>query len=248
MSRSVLFIAGLALLLAVGALIVQFALPSAGGGDEASLRALDRRVEDLERQQGSGGDFRVAYLNVEEAFSVFIDATAELRDRAEDKIREFAELQSEYQTRTISKDEYQRRAIELQAEMLDAQLTIDINALDQMIASDNFADIRAQLEDWRDKAEPLANEIKNLVSIAKMGIVDPLEYQTRFESAQNAFTQFDQGLTQAATLKIVQVAQAIAIQKGYDMVLRVKNVLVYRDESALTDITEDVKSVVAGYL
>jgi len=248
MSRSVLYVAGLALLLAVGALILQFALPSAGGGDEGSLSALERRVDDLEDQQGAGGGFRVAYLDVEEAFSVFIDATAGQRERASEKLQEIADLQSERQASTISKDEYQQRANELQAELLDAQLTIDMSALDGMIASDDFADLRSKLEEWREIAQLLANEVKNLVSIAKMGVVDPTEFQSHYETAQNAFTQFDQGLTQAATLKIVQVAQRIAIEKGYDMVVRVKNVLVYRDPNSLDDITGDVKAVVADYL
>jgi Skp family chaperone for outer membrane proteins len=248
MSRSGLYVAGLALLLAVGALILQFVLPSAGGGDQGSLSALERRVANLEGQQGTVGGFRVAYLDVEDAFSVFIDATADQRQRANEKLQEIADLQSEYQASTISKDEYQQRKNELQAELLDAQLTIDMSALDRMIASDDFADLRSKLEEWREMAQLLANEVKNLVSIAKMGVVDPTEFQSRYETAQSAFSQFDQGLTQAATLKIVQVAQRIAIDKGYDMVLRVKNVLVYRDPAALEDITGDVKAVVANFL
>jgi len=81
-----------------------------------------------------------------------------------------------------------------------------------------------------------------------MGVVDATEYESRYATAENAFQQFDTGLTQAATLKIVQVAQQIAIEDGYDMVLRVKNVLVYRNPAALIDITDEVKSRVAGYL
>jgi len=248
MSRSGLYVAGLALLLAVGALVLQFVLPSAGGGDGADVQALEQRVEELEGQQGSGGSFRVAYIDVEEAFSVFIEATAELRGRVNETLQKIADLQSEYQASTISKDEYQQRAGELQAELLDGQLAIDISALDRMIASDDFADLRSKLEEWKEMAQLLANEVKNLVSIARMGVVDPLEFQSRFDTAKNAFTQFDQGLTQAATLKIVQVAQRVAIDKGYDMVLRVKNVLVYRDPEALDDITAEVKAVVGDFL
>jgi Skp family chaperone for outer membrane proteins len=247
MSRSVLYVAGLALLLAVGALILQFALPSAGGGDDGGLAALEQRVNALS-QQGAGADFRIAYLDAEDAFTVFLEVTADLRERANDKALEISDLQNEYAASTISRDEYQQRANELQAELLDAQLTIDINALDRMIASDDFADIRAKLEEWKETAQLLANEVKNIVSMAKMGVADPLEYQSRYTTAKNAFTQFDQGLTQAATLKIVQVAQRIAVEQGFDMVLRVKNVLVYRNPLSLIDITDEVKSVISSYL
>jgi Skp family chaperone for outer membrane proteins len=248
MSRSVLYVAGLALLLAVGALILQFALPSAGGPDDGRLATLEQRVSDLQREQGTGGELRVAYLDAEAAFSVFLDVTADLRERANDKAGEISDLQSEIAASTISMDEYQQRSRELQAEMLDAQLSIDINALDRMIASSDFADIRTKLEEWRETAQLLANEVKNIVSMAKMGVVDPVEYQSRYTTAQNAFTQFDQGLTQAATLKIVQVAQQIAVERGFDMVLRVKNVLVYRNPASLIDITDEVKTAIANFL
>jgi len=248
MSRSVMYVAGLALLLAVGSLILQFALPSAGGGDDARIATLEREVNDLQSQQGSGGGLRVAYLDAEEAFTVFLEVTAELRERANEKMREISDLQNEYAASTISRDEYQQRSNELQAELLDAQLTIDIRALDRMVASDDFSDIRSTLEEWKETAQLLANEVKNLVSMAKMGVVDALEYQSRYETAKNAFSQFDQGLTQAATLKIVQEAQRIALQQGFDMVLRVKNVIVYRNPAALIDITDEVKSAIADYL
>ncbi|MGB2982590.1 MAG: OmpH family outer membrane protein [Candidatus Bipolaricaulia bacterium] len=247
MSRNVLYIAGIALIVALGALILQFALPSAGGGDDARLASLERRINDLQGQS-TGGDFRVAYLDAEAAFSVFLEVTADLREHANEKISEISDLQNQYAASTISRDEYQQRANELQAELLDAQLTIDISALDRMIGSSDFSDIRAKLQEWKETAELLANEVKNLVSMARMGVVDPLEYQSRYTTANNAFQQFDQGLTQAATLKIVQVAQRIAVEQGFDMVLRVKNVLVYRNPATLIDITDEVKSVISSYL
>lgn len=247
MSRSVLYVAGLALVLAVGALILQFALPSTGG-DAARTADLEEQLEALQGQQGVGRGLKVAYLDAEEAFTVFLEVTADMRQRAADKIKEISDLQNEYAASTISRDDYQQRSNELQAELLDTQLTIDITALDRMIASEDFADIRPTLEEWRETAQLLANEVNNLVSMAKMGVVDPAEYDSRFATAQSAFQQFDQGLTQAATLKIVQVAQQIAVEEGFDMVLRVKNVLVYRNPMTLIDITDEVKSAISGYL
>lgn len=244
-----MYVAGLALVVAVGALILQFALqPSGGETDDGRIALLEREIATLQAQQAAGGGLRVAYIDAEAAFQVFLEATADLRERANEKIAEINDLQGEYAASTISRDEYQQRANELQAQLLDAQLNIDIDALERMIASNDFSDIRPNLLEWQETAELLSNEVKSLVSMATMGVVDPTEYQSRYNAAKNAFQQFDQGLTQAATLKIVQVAQRLAVERGFDMVLRVKNVLVYRNPAALVDITDEVKSQVANFL
>ena len=79
MSRNTLFVAGLALLLAVGALVLQFVLPSEGGVSEADLVALQNEVSSL-RQQGA---LRIAYARTEQAFSaVFLTAVSDMRERA----------------------------------------------------------------------------------------------------------------------------------------------------------------------
>jgi Skp family chaperone for outer membrane proteins len=245
MSRSVWVVAGLALVLAIGALILPFALPGGGGVDEAAFRALENRVNELQIQ-GSG--LRVAALDAEEAFIVFLNAVEDLRQRAKEKQEEIVELQQEFVASTISKDEYEQRVSELQAELLDAQLTIDIGTIDRMVESNDFADMRSDLELLREQAQPMIDEMKNLVSAAKMGVIDPEEYQSRYTQLKNAFTQFDQVLTQYATAKIVQVAERIAVQQGYDLVLRAENVIVYHNPATLVDITESVKSEISDYL
>jgi len=63
-----------------------------------------------------------------------------------------------------------------------------------------------------------------------------------------AFTQLDQLLTQAATSKIVKAAEKIAVENGYDLVLRAKNVIIYRNTAKLVDITDLVKHELATYL
>ena len=103
MSRSIVVVAVLALVLGVGALILQFALPS-GGEDGASVKALETRVALLETK--SGTPLRVAYINAEEAFSVFTEAVADLREKAMDKQKELLELQQQYLASTVSKEEY----------------------------------------------------------------------------------------------------------------------------------------------
>jgi len=248
MSRSVLYIAGLALLLAVASLVLQFALQPEGGSDDGRIAALESQVLALQSSQATGGGMRVAYLNAEDAFQVFVDATDEERERVREKVAEIEQLQSEYAASTISRDDYQQRVNELQAEFLDAQLTLNINTLERMIASDEFAAWRGDLADWQETAQLLSNEVKNLVSMARMGVVDLTEYQSRYTTAQSAFSQFDQGLTAVATAKIVEVAKDIAKARGYDMVLRVKNVLIYRNDATLDNITDLVMTEINGIL
>jgi len=245
MSRSVWFVAGLAILLSLGALIAQFAVPGGGGIDETAFNALQKKVDDLQTQ---GGGLRIAYLDAEDAFTVFLSAVSDLRQRIKDKQNEIAQLQQEFVNSTISKDDYQKQMGELQAELLDAQLAVDISTIEKMIASDGFADLRSDLQSLREEAQPLIDEMKDLVSTAKMGVIDPLEFQSRYDQVKNAFTQLDQLLTQAATAKIVQAANKVAIDKGYDLVLRTKNVIVYRNTAKLTDITDLVKHELESYL
>jgi len=245
MSRSVWFVAGLAVLLALGALVVQFAVPGGGGVDEAAFNALQNKVNDLQTQ---GGGVRIAYLDAEDAFTVFLSAVSDLRQRAKDKQDEISQLQKEFVNSTISKDDYQKQMNELQAELLDAQLAIDIGTIDKMIASDGFSDLRSDLQHLREEAQPLIDEMKDLVSTAKMGVIDQLEFESRYNQVKNAFTQLDQLLTQAATVKIIQAAEKVALKNGYDLVLRKKNVIIYRNAATLVDITDSVKSEISSYL
>lgn len=247
MSRNGLWIAGAALLVALGALILQFALPSGGGVSSSALRALEQDVEALQ-QQGAGGSMRIAYVNAEDAFKVFLNAVSDLRQRGLDKQAEIIQLQQEYVASTISREDYQRRASELQAELLDAQISINIGTIDKMIASPDFANIRSDLERLREEAEPVVNEMKNLVSTARIGIIDPEDFQSRYNQVKNAFTQLDTLLTQAASSKIVDAATMIANQYGYHLVLVKKDVVVYSNPATITDITELVKAEIATYL
>ena len=245
MSRSIVIVAVLALVLGVGALILQFALPSSGG-DGASVKALENRVALLETKSGS--PLRVAYINAEEAFSVFTEAVADLREKALDKQKELLELQQQYLASTVSKEEYESRLIELEVELLQAQLNIDIGTIDRMIAAPGFADISNDLERLREEAQPVIDMMRNLVSTVRVGVVDPQEVENRYSQVKNAFTQLDQLLTQAATAKIVQAAEKVAVENGYDLVLRTANVIVYRNTAKLVSITDLVKHEISTYL
>ncbi len=246
MSRSIVTVAVLALILGVVALVLQFALPSKGGVNEAAFKELKDDVTNLKARVSPS--LRVAYLNAEQAFTVFTEAVADLRQKALDKQKEKLELQQQYLASAVSKEEYETRQIELEVELLQAQLNIDIGTIDRMITAPGFADIRNDLERLREEAQPVIDMMRNLASTVRVGAVDPQEIENRYIQVKNAFTQLDQLLTQAATAKIVQAAEKVAVENGYDLVLRTKNVIVYRNTAKLVDITDLVKHELSTYL
>ena len=245
-SPVVIAIAAAALVLAAGALVFQFVVPSRSDGvSRADLDALRGQVAAV---KSGGAGLKVAFVNADSAFAVFTEAVSDLRQRATDKRQQITDLQNSYLQGTVSKDQYQKRLNELNVEVLDAQLSVDVGTLDRMIASSNFADLRADLQRLREQSQSIVDEVKNLVSMAKGGAIDATEFQSRFTQAQNAFTQLDQLVTQAATAKMQQAAQKVAIQRGFDLVIPAKNVVVYFNPATVTDITEYVKTEIANYL
>lgn len=155
MSRNILIVAVIALILGAGALILQFALPS-GGVNEATVKALEGRVEDLE--SSSTSPLKIAYINAEDAFTVFTDAVKDLRQKAVDKQAEIVSLQQQYLASAISREEFDTQNNQLQVELLQAQLNIDIGTIDRMVASPGFSDIRNDLERLREEAQPVIDE------------------------------------------------------------------------------------------
>ena len=191
---------------------------------------------------------KIAYLNTDDAFSVFTAAVSDLRQKAIDKQGEIVMLQQQYMASTISKDDFDSQNNQLQVELLQAQLNIDLGTIDKMIASSGFYDMKSDLQRLKDEAQPVVDEMKNLVSTVRVGVINTTEFQNRYTQVKNAFTQLDQLLTQAATAKIVQATNKVAVDQGYDLVLRTKDVIVYRNTEKLTDITDLVKHEIELYL
>jgi chromosome segregation ATPase len=247
MSRNTLIVAVLALILAIGALIVQFVLPSGGGSDTAALDALRADVTQL-KQAGASQSLKVAYLDAEQAFGVFLQAVADLRQQITTKSNEITELKSNYAQGIVSAADYERRFYQLTAEQLDARVTTAAGTLDRMIASSKFADLRSQLITLREEAQPLVNEVNNLVSTISVGAIDVTEFQNRYGTLETLFNQFDGYVTSAATMKLVSAAEKVATAYGYDLVILKKDVIVYRNAATITDITDLVKSEIQTYL
>ena len=247
MSRNILVVAGLALILAIGALVLQFVLSSGGGVGSSDLDAIRADITQL-KQTSASQSMKLAYMDAEDAFIVFVLAVGDLRQQITDKNNEINDLKNEYAQGIIARDDYERRIYELNAELLDARVTTASGTLDRMIASNEFSDLRSTLITLREEAQPLIDEVNNLVSTIRVGAIDATEFQNRFTALSAMFEQFDGYVTSAATTKLVQATEKVANEYGYDIVIRKKDVIMYRNPVTIDDITELVKAEIEGYL
>ena len=248
MSRNTLVVAGLALILAIGAVVLQFVLPAGdGGASSAELDALRADIT-LLKQADSAQSLKLAYMDAEEAFKVFVLAVGDLRQQIEDKSVEITALRSEYAQGVITLEDYERNYYVLNAEMLDARMSTAAGTLDRMIASDEFSDLRSALITLREEGQPLINAINDLVSTIRVGAIDSTEFLNRLNTFTPAFEQFDGYVTSAATQKLVQATDKVAREQGFDLVIRKKDVIMYRNDLTVSDITETVKAEIADYL
>jgi len=245
MSRNTLVIAALALVLAIGALVLQFVLPS--GGDGADLAAMQADITQL-KQASASQSLKVAYMDAEDAFTVFLLAVGDLRQQISDKNDEITQLKNDYAQGIVARDEYERSLYQLNAELLDARVTVAAGTLDRMIASNHFSNLRSQLISLREQAQPLVDEVNNLVSTIRVGAIDATEFTNRYATLSTLFEQFDGYVTSAATSKLVQATEQIANQYGYDLVIRKKDVIMYRNAATIDDITDLVKAEIQDYL
>jgi len=247
MSRSTLVVAGLALILAIGALALQFVLPSDGGGETVDLDSIRADITQL-NQAGSSQSLKVAYMDAEDAFTVFVLAVNDLRQQISDKTSEIAKLQQDVSQGLLALADYQRQYLVLLAEQLDARITTAAGTLDRMIASDDFADLRSTLVTLRGEGQPLIDSINELVSTITVGAIDADEFQQRYTGYSTMFDQFDGYVTSAATTKLVQATELVANEYGYDLIIRKKDVVMYRNAATIDDITDLVKAEITGYL
>jgi Skp family chaperone for outer membrane proteins len=248
MTRSPLLIviAALALVLAAGALVLQFVLPSKGNG--ASSADLDALRAQVAAVKSSGTGLKVAFVNVDTTFKVFLDAVSDISQVSTDKQQEIKDLQAALSAGTVKQDAYQKRLNELNAELLNANISVYAGVLDRMIASSSFADLRSDLQKVRVQVQTVLDSSKDLVSMVKGGAISAAELQARMTQTQTAYTQIEAIVNQACAVKIQQAAQKVAIPRGFDLVLLQKNVVLYSSPATVTDITEFVKTEIANYL
>ena len=240
-------VATLALVVAAVAIVLHFALPAGTGAADTRAKALDTRISALEAK-AANPQLKIGYLDTESAFAVFTDAVKDLHQKAQDKADEIVALQQQYSTGAVTKTDYDAKINQYQAELLQAQLTIDMGMIDKMIAATAFSDMKAPLQQLRTQAQPLVDQMKSLVSTARVGVVNTQEFEANYTALSSSFSKLDQLLTQAALVKVEAATQKIALQNSYDLVLQRKNIVIYQNSGRVTDITDLVKRELATYL
>ncbi|HEU68005.1 MAG TPA: hypothetical protein ENN53_02100 [Candidatus Acetothermia bacterium] len=221
---------------------------------EARLEELAARVVALEevvqaqkeRLEGlvAPPPVRIAVVDAETLFTrVFLPQVQAERAAMEAKAREIQSLQADYAAGRIGLAAYQQRYLRLQAELIRASLNVNLAMLDKMIASPGFLNMRADLVSLRSEARPLESEAEALIKEAQTTIRDPSGFSDRLHQLQTAFQQLDQLLTQVAAAKIVELAQQVAREQGFDIVLRTKEVVIYSREAVVSDLSPDVEAL-----
>jgi len=67
-----------------------------------------------------------------------------------------------------------------------------MSMLEKMIASPGFANLRADLQNLRDQAKPLADQVQNLLKQAKVVVLDYTSISNHLQQLQAAFQQVNQ--------------------------------------------------------
>lgn len=259
-----LLVGALVLGLVGGAVAGRFLTPksSATGASSEDLKKLTDRVSSLEGRVGlaegrlarveggttvAGTALKIGIVDAENLFQrVFLPQVQTERSGMEAKAREIQTLQADFSAGKIKQDVYQQRNARLQAELIQTQLKVNMTMLNKMIASPGFANLRTDLEALRTQASPLETEVANLVKQAQVTILDLTGFANQLAQLQAAFQQLDQLLTQVAAVKILEITQQIAREKAYDIVLRTKDVVMYRREGAIVDLSSDVEGRLWG--
>lgn len=214
--------------LVVGSLVLGFA------GGFVSQMVLPTRT-------GADG-LRVGVVDAESLFTrVFLPQVQTERTAMESRARDVQAVQADYATGRVTLDEYQQRYLRLQAGFIQASLRVNLAMLDKMIASPGFLNLRSDLLNVRTQAAPLEAEVEAAVKEAAVVILDPAGFAERLQQLQAAFQQLDQLLTQVAAVKMIEIAQQVAKQKGYDLVLRTRDVVMFSQEPAVDDLSSAVE-------
>ncbi len=230
----------------IGGAVTPHLMPIAG------ITELEERIVHLEAElqkiEPVDAPLRIAYMDAERAFTVILDVVAGLRARARTKQDARLELKRQQLAGEIAAEDFQHRNNILSIELLQAQLAINLGAIEKMIAGRGFQDIRGDLELLRDEAQPLEDEISALLVTTMIGgFVDQAEFDIQFAHARAAFSHLDHLLTQVATMKIARAAHQVGIEMGFDMVLLQRNVIIYRNPMRILDVTLQVREKLAEY-
>ena len=212
---------------------------------ESDFNSLKSEVEELKSQDtsasGSGGSLKIGYVNANEAFTVFTDAVSEERSQVQTLEEEMLSLREQAIQGEITVEEYQQEIDIKQAEVLKAQLDINLSMVDKMIESTGFSNYADRLRELRNQFDPVIEELENTLTDLKNNSASPEEVSNLLSQVNNQYTQLDDLLTNLIESKIAQVTNNLADAGSYDMVFREANVLLAQNQSSIDNLTDQAK-------
>lgn len=217
------------------------------GSVAGELEGLAGRLAALEAEQAkalaelAGLGVRIGVVDAEALFvQVFLPQVGAERAALQAKAQALQELQARRAQGQIPSPAYEQEYARRQAEALQAQARVNTAMLERLLASPGFAAFHADLQKVRDQALTWAEEADALVRQAQVAVLDYTAFFNQIQQLQAAFQQVDQLLTQVAAMKILEISQQVAQEEGYHLVLRVKDVVMYRVEPVV-DLTKEVE-------
>ncbi|MBS3740418.1 hypothetical protein KGY47_03475 [Candidatus Bipolaricaulota bacterium] len=208
---------------------------------DSNIRELSDAAGKETESTASGDDLEIGFVNAQEAFTVFTQAVEEERKSAQKKSEELVSLRESALKGEISESEYKKERDILQAEKLKAQLDIDIAMLDRMLKSEGFKSVSDKLFNLKEQVKPIMDELEKVLKDIREGSAVPEEISQTLSQIHNQYEQLDNLLTKLIETKIFQITNVRAKEKGYDLVLRQENVVLYRNRDRIDNLTEMTK-------
>ena len=226
------------------------ALSSALSQLEESVGRLQGEISDLKETlpaQASAGTqtpssaLAVAYVDLTGLMNEMFQP---IQNTVDFKNQELQDLRQRHEAGEIDDETYQKEALQVEVELLAAPLHWDLELIDKMAASPEFADLRDSLEELRDKVLPLQDELQGLRDAAEQG--DIQTFLTQYQQLSTVFQQLDQLVSQVVQAMLAEITRGIAQAQGYALVLRKEDAL-YLDTERLADLTPLVKARVPEF-
>jgi hypothetical protein len=214
-------------------------------GYETAITVLTNRIADLEATVAAlrpSRELKVGVVDAEAVFTrVFLPLVQAERATLDAKHLEIHALQSDYTAGRIRFQAYEQAYLRLEAEIIQASLQVILTMLDLMIASPGFVNLMPDLLSlWRD-AQALLDAVNDAVEDAQAGVRGAAAFTEWLHELQATFQQLDELVTLIAATKILEVTQEVAQEQGYHLVLRTKDVVLYRAGALITDLSPAVE-------
>jgi len=215
----------------------QTGLAQEGEEVQEKLAQLESSIEELKKRIP-----KIGYVNRNDAFSIFPQAVDEERKKIDELGSQIQQLNTKANQGEISESEYKRKMDLLQAKHLKARIEVDLALLDKMITAEGFTGISDRLKELKQQTKPMQDTITSLIEEIQNAAISPQKVTNTLNQVGNQqFKQLDNILTNLAQLKITETAQKIAAEKDYDLIMEMQNVILYRDEVTIDNITDEVK-------